>query len=326
MNRYDTGAAEEAILAVLAGTPLAQAAPRVPTSVERLAEAIELYRDAGRAALDDRLDPSGWFQVYIDFADYPTAEQTVLAYLVPALGEATEAGMVGGWWFVRKHPCWRFRISPGPAGAIEDVKKHIADALDSMVSWGVARRWWPSLYEPESFAFGGSAGTAIAHKLFHADSVGVLDYLRRTTTRTDPGLLDPKATSLLLISLFLRAAGQEWSEQGDIWAKVEAKRALPDDVPAERVSTMTGTLRKLLTADSGPLLTADGPLAPLADWAAAVEHAGQALADADREGCLSLGTRSILARHILFHWNRMGFSTSQQAIWTRAARETILGE
>ncbi|MFD7897192.1 thiopeptide-type bacteriocin biosynthesis protein [Streptomyces sp. NPDC059743] len=209
---------------------------------------------------------------------------------------------------------------------MEDVKTHIADALDSMVSWGVARRWWQSLYEPESFAFGGPAGTAIAHDLFHADSVGVLGYLRRMTPRTDPGLLDLKATSLLLISLFLRAAGQEWSEQGDVWARVEAKRALPDGVPAERVSAMTGTLRKLLTADTGPLLVADGPLAPLADWAAAVEHSGQALADAGREGRLTIGTRSILARHILFHWNRMGFSTSQQAIWARAARETILGE
>ncbi|MFD5749423.1 thiopeptide-type bacteriocin biosynthesis protein [Streptomyces sp. NPDC127033] len=326
MNLYDTGASEEAILAVLAGTPLAQAAVRVPTSTERLAEAVELYRSAGRTALDALPDPSGWYQVYVEFADYPTAEQAICAYLLPALGEATNAGVVGAWWFVRKHPCWRFRISPGPAGAVEDVKKHVADALDRMVSWGVARRWWPSLYEPESFAFGGLAGTAIAHELFHADSVGVLNFLRCTATKTDPGLLDPKATSFLLISLFLRAAGQEWSEQGDVWSKVEAKRTVPYGVPVELVSTLTGTLRKLLAIDAGPLLEAAGSLAPLADWTTAVEHAGRALADVGREGRLSLGTRSILARHILFHWNRMGFSTSQQAIWARAARETILGE
>lgn len=42
-------------------------------------------------------------------------------------------------------------------------------------------------------------------------------------------------------------------------------------------------------------------------------------------GDLNLGVRGILARHILFHWNRMGFTTRQQAIWVRAAGETILG-
>lgn len=27
----------------------------------------------------------------------------------------------------------------------------------------------------------------------------------------------------------------------------------------------------------------------------------------------------------VFHWNRMGFTTRQQTIWARAAREAILG-
>ncbi|MFE2032846.1 thiopeptide-type bacteriocin biosynthesis protein [Streptomyces scopuliridis] len=200
------------------------------------------------------------------------------------------------------------------------MKKHVADALDSMVSWGVARRWWPSLYDPEYFAFGGPAGTAIAHDLFHADSIGVLNYLRRTTTKTDPGLLDPKATSLLLISLFLRTAEQKCclgENGGQASAAGRHTRRAGEH--------HDGHAPEPLTADTEPLLAADDPLSPLADWAAAVEHAGQALAHASREGRLSLGTCSILARHILFHWNRMGFSTSQQVIWARAARETILG-
>jgi hypothetical protein len=88
---------------------------------------------------------------------------------------------------------------------------------------------------------------------------------------------------------------------------------------------MTGAVRKLLTADTAPALTGGNLLAPLAEWADAIERGGQALGNAGREGRLGLGTRGILARHILFHWNRMGFTTRQQAIWSRAARETILG-
>jgi thiopeptide-type bacteriocin biosynthesis protein len=129
----------------------------------------------------------------------------------------------------------------------------------------------------------------------------------------------------LIISTLLRAAGQEWSEQGDVWARVEANRALPDEFPIKRVTAMTLKLQKLLTIDPIPALAAGGPLTPLAKWISGLQHSGQAIADAGHAGRLSLGTRAILARHILFHWNRLGFTTRQQAMWARAARETILG-
>ena len=194
-----------------------------------------------------------------------------------------------------------------------------------MVSCGLAKRWWPSLYEPETVAFGGREGIKIAHDVFHTDSIGVLDYLQRMATgHRDP--LDAKATSLLLVSLFLRAAGQEWGEQGDVWARVEAKRPLPDGIPMQRLSAMTHGLQKLLSIDPGPALGADGLLAPHAQWINGLQESGRSIADADHEGRLSLGIRAILARHILFHWNRMGFSTRQQAIWARAARAAILGD
>ena len=61
-------------------------------------------------------------------------------------------------------------------------------------------------------------------------------------------------------------------------------------------------------------------------WIEGLEHGGKALADAADSGNIGLGKRGILARHVLFHWNRMGFTLRQQAIWSRAARETALGQ
>ena len=81
---------------------------------------------------------------------------------------------------------------------------------------------------------------------------------------------------------------------------------------------MTGTVRELLTADTEPALTVGNSLAYLAGWADAVKHGSQTLGDAGREGRLALGTRGILARHILFI--RMGFTARQQAIWARTAK------
>ncbi|MER7793580.1 thiopeptide-type bacteriocin biosynthesis protein [Streptomyces sp. NPDC097640] len=324
MDPYNTSAAETAILAVLAGAPIADAAAQVRWSPGRLAEAVELYRAAGRAALDAQPDPTGWHQVYIEFADYPTAEHAFATHVLPPLRTATDTGTVAAWWFLRKQPCWRLRVTPGPNATVEGVGHYLAEPLDRTVTMGLTKRWWPSLYEPETAAFGGPDGMTIAHDLFHTDSVGVLDYLHDVKTDSG-GLLDAKATSFLVISAFLRAARQEWSEQGDVWARVEAKRPLPDGVPVERLTTMTHKLQKLLAIDPSPALAAGGSLAPLAKWINAVRTSGRALTDAGQEGQLTLGTRTILARHILFHWNRMGFTTRQQAMWARAARETMLG-
>jgi thiopeptide-type bacteriocin biosynthesis protein len=316
MNLPDCSTIEQAILAVLTGTPLTEAAGRAQTSPEHLAEATERYRDAGRSALDPQL--SGWHQVNIEFTDYPTAERTFGAYLLPAL----RTGPIGAWWFVRKYSCWRLRVQPGSGTRVEDAVAHLTEVLDRALSWGVAMRWWPFLYEPETIAFGGTYGMTLAHTLFHTDSVGVLDYHQHLTHSTS-GLPGPKETSLLVTTLMLRAAGLEWGEQGDVWGQVEARRPLPTDVDPDQVSTMVAPVQRLLTVDAGPALT-NGPLAPLGNWVTGVERSGQALVDAARAGKLQLGLRGILARHILFHWNRMGFTTRQQAIYSRAARETIL--
>lgn len=191
------------------------------------------------------------------------------------------------------------------------------------MSWGVVEDWRPYVYEPENVAFGGTDGMTVSHRLFHADSIGVLDHHRHTAGVAD-GPLDAKATSLLVTTLFLRAAGLEWAEQGDVWGQIEAKRPLPEDVPSDKVSPMVDAMRKLLVVDARPAL-ADGPLVRLQSWVTGMEHGGRALADAARDGRPGLGLRGVLARHVLFHWNRMGFTTRQQAIWSRAAREAVLG-
>ncbi|MFJ5104238.1 hypothetical protein [Streptomyces sp. NPDC088554] len=87
---------------------------------------------------------------------------------------------------------------------------------------------------------------------------------------------------------------------------------------------MAAPLRGLLLADARPLLDTDA-LAPVRPWTEALERNGRALADAAESGELGLGVRGILARHVFSHWNRMGFTTRQQSIWSRAAREAVLG-
>ncbi|GAA0906646.1 thiopeptide-type bacteriocin biosynthesis protein [Streptomyces thermoalcalitolerans] len=318
MHSHDIAPTEEAVLSVLAGTPVDEAARQAGTSPVLLALAVERYRAAGRAALDQQ--PGTWYQVNIEFTDYTTAATAFGDCLLPVLSEKT----IGLWWFIRKHPHWRLRIKPAPGTPTGEIATSIAQALDTAVSHGTVRRWRPTLYEPETIAFGGPDGMTTAHHLFHTDSRGVLTYHRAADAGTD-GLPDAKTTSLLVLTLLLRAAGLEWGEQGDVWGQVEALRPLPPAVPPERVTAMVLPMRTLLTRDAGPALT-NGPLTPLRRWIIGMEHSGQELKDAAHDGRLTLGLRAVLARHVLFHWNRMGFNTRQQAIWARAAREALLGQ
>ncbi|MFJ7263916.1 thiopeptide-type bacteriocin biosynthesis protein [Streptomyces globosus] len=316
---------EAAVLAVLAGQPLTQVAARHACSVQHLADAVDLYRAAGRAALTAREEAERWQQVNVEFSNYGRARETFSAHLLPALRQTCNEGLIASWWFVRKHPCWRLRVLPTPATPSRAVRARLTANLDSAIACGAVQQWRAIPYEPETAAFGGAIGIRLAHDLFHTDSEGALTFLR--TADTNPSRRpDAKVTSLLMATLLLRTAGQEWSEQGDVWARVAAIRPLPADIPDEQVSSMTPSIHRLLTINTIRLTGNGEPLMPVAAWAAGMEKAGRCLADAHDHGRLTLGLRSILSRHIIFHWNRMGFTTRQQAIWARAARATILGE
>ncbi|MGW7352963.1 thiopeptide-type bacteriocin biosynthesis protein [Streptomyces sp. NPDC054784] len=313
MTGPDPGRVEDAVLAILGGAPVEDTARTTGITAPQLAAAVEQYRTAGRAALDTAR--TGWHQVNIRFTDHEHAERAFRAYLAPAL----RAEPVGPWWFVRKAPYWRLRYHPAPGVGTQDAIDHVTSALDSSVSWGVTAHWKPALYEPETVAFGGPTGLPLAHALFHTDSNGVLDYLH--TTETEPSrVLERRETSLLAMTTLLRGARLELGEQGDVWAHVEQRRPLPDDIAPERIDSMVKPMERLLLTDTRPLVDS-GPLAPVRAWFEALDDSGQRLADAAEDGQLTTGKRSILARHVLFHWNRMGFTTRQQAIWTRAARE-----
>ena len=318
MTQHDTADLEAAVLSVIAGNPLEEAAAQARISPKQMAAAVELYREAGRAALDARPRPLGWHQLYVRFADYPNAVHAFNTHIRPGLDGAP------GWWFIRKHPHWRLRFHLGADDtATAHIIQRVTQALTQASTRGVISAWQPSPYEPETLAFGGITGMAIAHDLFHTDSVGVLDYYRHHANGSGK-LPDPKVTSLLVTACILRAAGLEWGEQGDVWGRIEALRVLPGDVPPSQITGMAPTMRKLLMLDLGEVVH-HGALAPVRTWITGMERGAHRLAQAAERGQLHLGLRHILARLLLFHFNRMGHSSRQQAIWARAAREAILG-
>jgi thiopeptide-type bacteriocin biosynthesis protein len=311
-----------AILAVLAGTTPGKAAADAGISIEALADAVELYQAAGRAALHAQADAArGWLQAYVEFSDWDAAEHTVATLLDPLLHSAV--GKVGTWWYIRKYPCWRLRLRPASTGGT-GLRESLSTALDSAVVGGLISSWREGIYEPEALAFGGRRGMAIAHSLFHADSRAALTYLTRMPSMQPVGV---RELSLLLCRALFTGARLDWYEQGDVWHRVTAMRPLPDDVPADRIPDLADDLRRLMSVDatpSGPLYTPPTPMAGLRSWAAAFHHAGHDLEGAARDGALQRGLRDILAHHVIFHWNRLGLPARTQAILARAARDMTM--
>lgn len=321
------GKIERAIHAVLGGSPVPKAAADTSLDPSRLEDAVAVYRSAGRAALDASAQPD-WFQAYVQFRIWHTAEQSVITHLWPVFQQAETEGSIAAWWFVRKFPCWRFRIRFGPSAEPGVVKTLMAQAFNAMTTHGGANRWWETIYEPEIYVLGGPTGIDIAHRLFHADSREVLIYTSRYPDRT-ASPLGRKELSILLLSTLMRGADQEWAEQGDIWHRVERSRPLPPNSPADRLHAMRPDLLKLLSLDvshGSGLLETGGPLTGLSSWFEVFRNAGKQLDEAARTNRLDRGIRDILERHILFHWNRTGLPSSQQSVVAAAARSTILGE
>ena len=127
----------------------------------------------------------------------------------------------------------------------------------------------------------------------------------------------------------MRGAGQDWYEQGDIWARLAGNQPLPSGTPLDRLRGSESNLRRLVTVDAGPastLVSRDGPFTHFADWAAAFDSAGTALGDLARNGTLRRGVRAVRIHHVIFHWNRIGLPYQTQSILAHAARAAVLGD
>lgn len=309
---------QHAVLAVLTGLPLADAAQQYRIDTVVLSDAVAVYDQAGREALARHAAITDWWQTYLHFTDWPNVDTTFTTHVLPILREAEAARAIDGWWYTRKHPCWRLRLRVQPAGG---AKLTIGDGFDRLVSDGHLQRWWPGIYEPETPAFGGKTSMTAAHALFVTDSREI-QLLRQRDDLT----VGPRELSVLLCTIMMRAARLEWYEQGDVWDRVitTEHRSAVSDVPPEQLDARVQEIRPLLLADIDVLLRPGGPLEPVAEWVAAFHNAGQALADGVRDGTLDRGLRQVLSYHVIFHWNRLGLSMRGQSILAWAARAAIL--
>ncbi|KPM50573.1 methyltransferase [Frankia sp. R43] len=266
------------------------------------------------------MDTRTWQQVNVTFPDWANAEGTAVDHLAPLLDTAETDGLITSWFFVRKAPCWRIRYLPHqPAGAAEAyVHTRLADLRETRRIQDATS----TFYEPESHAFGGAEGMDTAHRLFHLDSRHLLTYLNATSHKSADRRR--RELSVLLCSHLMRAAGLDWYEEGDVWARVAEHRQPPERTPDHRLRTLRDGLRRLMSIDTDSLATDTLP-PTFTDWTSAFAAAGTELAALATDGRLRRGLRAVLAHHIIFAWNRHGLPHAAQAVLAHTARTVVFG-
>lgn len=266
-------------------------------------------------------DSCSWTQVSVTFPDWAQAEPIMTARLAPHLSAAEAHGLIGAWFFIRKHPCWRVRYLPAAEAAAEartSIEQHLSELTASRLISG----WVSAVYEPEVHAFGGARAMAAAHRLFHQDSRCLMAHLQdHSGTRAG----HRRELSLMLCSVLMRAARQDWYEQGDVWARVAQHRDLPAGHTPQASGTLHEAVTRLISVDAESQMREAAPLACAATWAEAYAAAGRELADLHTTGQLHRGIRDILAHHVIFAWNRLGLPYAAQAVLAATARTAVFG-
>ncbi|MEV6397330.1 thiopeptide-type bacteriocin biosynthesis protein [Streptomyces sp. NPDC051907] len=259
-----------------------------------------------------------WRQITIAFPDWDSAERTALTRLAPILATAEAARLIGPWFFLRKAPHWRIRYQP--PGDQPTAETHILKALGPLQHAQHITAVTPVIYEPETHAFGGPEAMTCAHRLFHLDSRHLIDHLTRHPDRPRR-----RELSILLCTALLRAAGLDWYEQGDVWARVADHRDPPRPQPADRLKTLRDGLRHLMIADIAQLTREDAPFNVPAAWPHAFTTTGRELAALAAAGRLHRGLREVLAHHVIFAFNRLGLPHAAQAILAAGAKAVVFG-
>lgn len=307
---------EDAVLAVLTGSTVSGEAKRAGLPAEHLRELADRYCAAGRTVLEPGAE--NWVQVNLTFPDYSTGEHAMMDAVWPALRGLD----IDRWWFLRKRPHWRLRLRPSANTTTAGLLEQVAAAFEPIVSRRFVESWSIAHYEPETTAFGGPQGMGAVHDIFHADSNGYLEFRKASRDKRGESP-DPLLVSLLITTHMFRAAGIETTEQGDIWARVADQR--PPVPPGPDLASQTAKVPAALRVDLRELTATDPRFSSAEAWAMNVGECGRRLGAFWRAGSIDAGLRGILARVVIFHWNRIGLQVRQQSLLAAAARGAVLG-
>ncbi|WP_445529736.1 methyltransferase, FxLD system [Streptomyces cyslabdanicus] len=195
----------------------------------------------------------------------------------------------------------RFHFLRKDAGVRLRTEQPLPGLLDQLVADRVITGWTGGIYEPETHAFGGPEGMAVAHDVFCADSPAAL---------AETGTPGARERSVMLLSAMIREAGLDPFEAGDVYARWGALRPPVTTPQGPALAKTVSAMRRLMNADAALRPDAE---AGWVERVSAFEDAGRRLQRLAADGRLIRGIRGVIAHHAIFAFNRAGVPADAQA-------------
>ncbi len=258
---------------------------------------------------------SDWLYASL-FAGPATIDRVLHTVVGPLIEEATQAGLVDRWFFLRYgDPEWhlRLRLHGAPDRLAAELLPRLHEATRPLLEDGRAWKLQLDTYDPELHRYGGAHGVVLAERLFAADSSFALEMLGalsgeanqdqrwRITLRAVDALLDdlrlPLPGKLALLEHMREQFGREFGtssllekQLGDRFRK---ERPRLDALFALTRDHADGTSVELRALEL--LALRSTRLAPVVDDLVAAIAAGSVLAKLE----------DLMASYVHMHVNRM---------------------
>jgi thiopeptide-type bacteriocin biosynthesis domain len=294
-----------------------------------LCHARDVFVRGGLEALAARRSHAGnsWFQIGIRPQHADLEARGELCRQVASVARTVLSdSLADDFFFMNKPPGMRLRFQ---AAAGTDPG-HLADVVNAQVMrWRADRlinHVEHGVYEPENQLFGGPASMKFVHALFTVDSLMWLDY---HACRADEGDAISPAWLVSLTALQTVFAGLEivgWEDIG-VWEcirEVAGRRLRQDKESVPLFPEVSGELREAWSRRNRLSAEAAVPAIVAAYDSALLEGAARWRSGYFCRPGASLGARAAAAFYVIFHWNRAGLSSSEQALLAESLSERML--
>ncbi|WP_240796164.1 thiopeptide-type bacteriocin biosynthesis protein [Streptomyces sp. RFCAC02] len=292
--------------------------PPLPADGAGYAAARRAFLAAGLAALREHLPDAGWVQ--LNLTPDASGPAGLHRRLAAAAGETLGSGLARDFFFMHKPPGVRARFRAAEPSLAGDLRTVLLRHLTPDQGAAAGQRPVATVYEPETYLFGGPRSMPHVHTLFTADSLAWLDLHTGAAGGQPPAAWRVSLT--LLRTVFDRLGIDGWEHRG-VWQAVrdETGRRLPGGLHdtalrrvadgirahwAEGAEAQLAALPEAWRNVLGPRL--DGVARAAEQWRTRYFASGEA----------TVGPRRAAAHHVIFHWNRGLVSTARQCLLTEA--------
>jgi thiopeptide-type bacteriocin biosynthesis protein len=258
-------------------------------------------------AISDAAAPDGLLRIFED--------------VFALVDELTDERDLEGFHFVRKSPGLRLRFLLREEGG--GAARSLEDCAAKLVGDQLAERWFVSVYEAETFKFGGPSAMSAVHDYFSADCQAWWRWERQRSTT--PSRISARLLSVSVLNDLFAGFLEGPEEVWDVWCRVASLHGATITVgqppaAAPMIDDLTGSANV-------------SELAALRVYSDANAALAARFTELRESGTLLFADRLVLPHLALYHWNRFGFTlasrsdmfTAMFGAWSPHAEPAIQG-